>query len=169
MTATNVTIDNLVDYSSQLNNLSSLGNIVTELQTLNTNLVNVVTALNQLSTSVGIMSTSTVKMANTLTSLANTADLSYNYSIGNNAESTYFANAPVQPELTIGAIWTGTVTTLYLNTSTYNSKVQPGYRIQGRNIDVDTFVNTISGLTLTIDKPTLGSSSHYNKISFYIT
>jgi len=56
-----------------------------------------------------------------------------------------------------------------LNTSTYNSKVQPGYRIQGRNIDVDTFVNTISGLTLTIDKPTLGSSSHYNKISFYIT
>jgi len=169
MTATNVTIDNLIDYSSQLNNLSSLGTIATELQTLNTNLLDVITALNRLSSATEVMSTSTVKMANTLTSLANTADLSYNYSIGNNAEASYFANTPVQPELTIGAIWTGTVTTLYLNTSTYNSKIQPGYRVQGRNIDVDTFVGSVSELTLTIDKPTLGSSSRYNKVSFYIT
>ena len=186
MTATNVTIDNLVDYSNQLSNLSylsNLSNISSQLTTLNNNLVtligyidgletlqsNLITAVNQLTAATQVISTSSVKLANSLVDVANTASMSYNFTVENYYEDTYFKREPAEPEIKIKAIWTGTVSTIYLNTSKFSSRISPGFRVEGPNIDVNTFITSVNGVNVGINKPTLGSVPVLTTLKFYRT
>jgi hypothetical protein len=160
MTATNVIIDNVIDYSSQLTSIAtSLGTIATSLQQiggyvdgLETIGINLVAAVNRLSTATE--------------QYADTANASYATSPTRDSSSGYFAipeNAPAS-ELTIRATWTGVTNVITLITTA--TKIVNGLRVEGQNIDAGTFVQSVIGRSVTLTQNTLGSANGYYK--FYI-
>lgn len=153
MTATNVIIDNVIDYSSQLTSIAtSLGSIATALDGLETIGINLVAAVNRLSTATE--------------QYADTASLSYATVPTRDSSSGYFAvteNSPA-PELTIRATWTGVTNVITLITTA--SKVVNGLRIEGQNIDAGTLVQSVIGRSVTLTQNTLGSANGYYR--FYI-
>lgn len=153
MTATNVIIDNVIDYSSQLTSIAtSLGSIATALDGLETIGINLVAAVNRLSTATE--------------QYADTASLSYATVPTRDSSSGYFAipeNAPA-PELTVRATWTGITSVITLFTPA--SKIVNGLRVEGQNIDAGTTVQSVAGTTITLSQPTLGTSNGYYR--FYI-
>lgn len=153
MTATNVIIDNVIDYSSQLTSIAtSLGSIVTALDGLETIGINLVAAVNRLSTATE--------------RYADTASLSYATGPTRDSSSGYFAvaeNSPA-PELTIRATWTGVTNVITLITTA--TKIVNGLRIEGQNIDAGTLVQSVIGRSVTLTQNTLGSANGYYR--FYI-
>jgi hypothetical protein len=181
MTATNVIIDNIIDYSSQLTSIaSSLGSIATSLSTLATSVqqiggyvdglesigTNLVTSVNRLSTATEHIVTSVNRLSTATELYATTASMTYATSPGRDVSSTYFAvaeNTPA-PELTIRATWTGVTNVITLITTA--TKIVNGLRIEGQNIDAGTLVQSVIGRSVTLTQNTLGSSSGYYR--FYI-
>jgi hypothetical protein len=194
MTATNVTIDNWIDYSSQLNNLttiasdlssiatylSNLATLTTSIQNIETKLDNVISSINSLSNSTQLLinpisriSTATEILSTTTMKLATTASLSYSYHQDKDANNNYFSfnNYSVIPETESAGAWIGKTTTINLVTSTNNSSILVGQRVEGNNIDLGTFVTGVNTSTkiLTLSQQTLGSSKGKAKLFFFAT
>lgn len=136
-TATIIFLENIIDYSSQLNSIvTELGNLNTKLNTLNFY----------------------------LSSLA--------------GDSPYFSTFPRVEEASATGSWTGMTTTIALITQISPSYIKTSYRVEGNNIDYDTFVTSvttasISGTTVVnsieISKSTLGSPAFRPHLYFYAT
>jgi len=223
--ATNVIIDNWIDYSTQLNNLSSIATYLSELPSISasistlatdfstfknsiinieadiddirshlanlsfisnginslTNATQTLTApisrissatealfipINKLSSATDVISTTTMK-------LATTASMTLKYNQDKDNIDSYFTYEKINvvPEVISAGSWNGVTTTISLISSANNSDIQIGYRVEGNNIDLDTFVSNINLSTkiLTLSRATLGSSKGKNKLSFFAT
>jgi hypothetical protein len=223
--ATNVIIDNWIDYSTQLNELSSIATYLSELPSIATNIASLASdfatfknsiinieadidtirshlasvpfisngmnsltnatqslsapisristvtealfiPINKLSSATEVISTTTMK-------LATTASMSLKYSQDKDQVDNYFSYEKINviPETISAGEWNGVTTSISLINSTNNSDIVIGYRVEGNNIDLDTFVSNINLTTkiLTISRATLGSSKGKNKLSFFAT
>lgn len=124
MTSTNVVVTNLIDYTTQLNNIG------TQLSLLN------------------------------------------NYLAILTGQPGYFdTNNRVEKVISKGT-WSGVTSTIYLTRPIPVENINTNYRIEGNNIDIDTFITsytttTIGTLTyvtsVVLDKPTLGLSPTTNR------
>jgi hypothetical protein len=168
MTATNVIIDNWIDYSVQLTDiathLSVLPTLLTSIQNIEKALLRISTATEKISSATQVISTQTLRMANT-------SSMNFDYVQNKDVVNNYFEPFTHQriPEVQSAGSWTGATNTIKLVTSTRNSSILPGQRVEGDNINLDTFVssvNPISG-TLIINRSTIGSSKGNTVLYFF--
>lgn len=88
----------------------------------------------------------------------------------------YFSRFPRTPSGSSYSTWTGITNTVYISTTTPLTVVGENYRVEGENIDFETFVNTVNTTTigsstvidsLILSKNTLGSIFGKTRLEFY--